>query len=81
MDAVESGETDAADGDDFLEHEEQERIAQAIKLLRKARQGQDHQAIKRAIEGVEKASSQYVERRMNANIQRAMAGHKLQEFE
>ncbi|MEE8343683.1 MAG: Fe-S protein assembly chaperone HscA [Gammaproteobacteria bacterium] len=69
------------DGDDFLEPEEQERIAQAVKLLTKARQGRDHQAIKRAIEGVEKASLQYVERRMNANIQRAMAGHKLQEFE
>ncbi|MEE8428896.1 MAG: Fe-S protein assembly chaperone HscA [Gammaproteobacteria bacterium] len=69
------------DGDDFLEPEEQQRIARAIKLLTKTRQGRDHQAIKRAIEGVEKASLQYVERRMNANIQRAMAGHKLQEFE
>jgi len=69
------------DGDDFLEPQERQRIEQAIKLLTKARQDQDHHVIKRAIEGVEEASSEYVERRMNANIQRAMAGHKLQEFE
>jgi molecular chaperone HscA len=49
--------------------------------LAEARAGSDHRAIKRAIEVVEKASMDYVERRMNANIQRMMAGHDVKDFE
>jgi len=79
LEAIKSALT--ADGDEFLNPKERDRIADAIALLEKARQGKDHHKIKSAIANVEEASTTYVERRMNANIKKAMAGHRLQEFE
>ena len=38
------------------------------------------EAIKTALETLEKASGGYVERRMNESIRRAMAGHRVDEF-
>jgi molecular chaperone HscA len=71
----------AADGEAFLESAERAAIDAAAAGLAEARAGSDHRAIKRAIEAVEKASMDYVERRMNANIQRMMAGHDVKDFE
>jgi molecular chaperone HscA len=70
----------AADGDELLGEAERNAIDAAAKLLEEQRRGDDYRAIKRAIEAVEKASSAYVERRMNSSIRRAMTGHKLDEF-
>jgi molecular chaperone HscA len=70
----------AADGDDLLDEAERNAIDDAAKRLEESRRGDDYRAIKRAIEAVEKASSTYVERRMNSSIRKAMAGHKLDEF-
>jgi len=70
----------AADGDELLDETERSDIDTAAKLLDEQRRGDDYRAIKRAIEAVEKASSHYVERRMNSSIRKAMAGHKLDEF-
>ncbi len=70
----------AADGDELLDEAERNAIDAAAKLLDEQRRGDDYRAIKRAIEVVEKASSTYVERRMNRSIRKAMAGHKLDEF-
>jgi len=70
----------AADGDELLDETERSRIEEAAGILHEQRQGNDYRAIKRAIEAVEKASSHYVERRMNSSIRRAMAGRKLDEF-
>lgn len=69
-----------ADGERFLDADERAAIEQAAAALEKARAGDDHRAIKAAIERLEAASSAYVERRMNANIQKAMAGHAVEEF-
>jgi molecular chaperone HscA len=69
-----------ADGERFLDADERAAIEQAADALEKARAGDDHRAIKAAIERLEAASSPYVERRMNANIQKAMAGHAVEEF-
>jgi len=70
----------AADGDDLLDEAERGAINAAAKALQEQRQGNDYRTIKQAIETVEKASSAYVERRMNSSIRKAMAGHKVDEF-
>ena len=71
----------AEDGELLLDAAERAAIDAAAGSLRTARNDGDHHAIKTAIEAVEKASSTYVERRMNESIRRAMAGHRLDEFE
>jgi molecular chaperone HscA len=71
----------ASDGDLFLAPEERGPIDHAIAVLRQASSGDDPEAIRRAIEDLEKACERYVERRMNASIRKAMAGHKVEEFE
>ncbi len=68
------------DGDRFLDAQERAAIDQAAQALSTASGGEDHRAIKKAIEAVEAASAAYVEHRMNANIQKAMAGHSVDEF-
>jgi len=70
----------AADGDELLSAEERGVIEAAAQQLEAVHAGNDHQAIKAAIAAVEQASSGYVERRMNASISKAMAGHAVDEF-
>ena len=70
----------AKDGDLLLDADERERIAAATQRLQAVRTGTDHRAIKQAIEVVEQASSDYVERRMNDSIRKAMTGHRVDEF-
>ena len=70
----------AADGDSLLDAQERSAIDAAADGLAEQRQGGDYRAIKKAIEAVEKASSAYVERRMNNSIRAAMAGHRVDEF-
>jgi molecular chaperone HscA len=71
----------AADGEQLLNTEERERIDAARAVLVAAEQGDDAEAIKTAIEQLEKTCEFYVERRMNAGIREAMAGHNVDEFE
>jgi molecular chaperone HscA len=71
----------AEDGDQLLEAGERRRIDAAAAALRQAGKGPDYRVIRRAIEDVEQASSDYVDRRMNENIRKAMAGHRVDEFE
>ena len=68
------------DGDKFLDQQERNAIDEAAEQLRKARNGNDYRAIKQAVAKVEAASTVYVDCRMNANIQKAMAGHAVDEF-
>jgi molecular chaperone HscA len=70
----------AADGDRLLEAVERASIDSAARVLQKAAQGSDPHAIREAIEAVETASGEFVARRMNENIRRAMAGHRVDEF-
>jgi len=69
------------DGAVFLGPDEREPIEHAARQLAAARQGDDPRAIKQAMEQLEQASADYVTRRMNANIRKAMAGHKIEDFE
>jgi molecular chaperone HscA len=71
----------AEDGERLLDATERNAIDAAAEVLRTVRNDGDHRAIKTAIEAVEKASGAYVERRMNESIRRAMAGHRVDEFE
>jgi len=68
------------DGDKFLSSEERAAIEQAADKLDGLRNGGDHRAIRKAIEKLESVSTIYVDRRMNANIQKVMAGHSVDEF-
>jgi len=68
------------DADSFLSDEERSAIEQAATELAALRNGSDHRAIKTAIEKLESVSNVYVDRRMNANIRKAMAGHAVDEF-
>jgi molecular chaperone HscA len=70
----------AVDGDRLLDAAEREVIEAAARELTEARAGTDYRAIKAAIGKVEQASSDYVARRMNASIRKAMAGHRVDEF-
>ncbi|MDX5334429.1 MAG: Fe-S protein assembly chaperone HscA [Gammaproteobacteria bacterium] len=71
----------AADGERLLDEAERAAILAAREGLVETRAGEDSDAIKAAIGRVEKASEDFVARRMNQSIQQAMAGHKLEEFE
>jgi molecular chaperone HscA len=68
------------DGDKFLSSEERLAIDQSADQLAQLRSGDDHRAIRKAIEKLEAVSTVYVDRRMNANIHKAMAGHTVDEF-
>jgi molecular chaperone HscA len=70
----------AVDGDRILSAEEREVIEAAASELAEARDGADYRAIKAAIGAVEQASGEYVARRMNESIRKAMAGHRVDEF-
>ena len=70
----------AADGEQLLDADERAAIDAAAQALEDARNGTEYRVIKQAIEAVERASSGYVERRMNTTISKAMAGHRVDEF-
>ncbi|MEZ5451614.1 MAG: Fe-S protein assembly chaperone HscA [Thiothrix sp.] len=70
----------AADGDVLLTVEEHATLLAARAKLAELRQGTDFQAIENGIKALEKAAEAYVERRMNASIRAAMAGHRIDEF-
>jgi molecular chaperone HscA len=56
-----------------------ERIAieRAMEILRVLLNGPDHTAIKRAADSLNRATAQFAARRMDASIQRALAGRRL----
>jgi molecular chaperone HscA len=68
------------DAEQFLDAEERRAIDRAAEAVAQARAGNDYRAIKQAIEGLEAVSAVYVERRMNANVQKAMTGHAVEDF-
>lgn len=69
----------AADGE-LLTETERGQIAAAVAHLHAMRDGTDPLRIKQAIEALNKASTDFAARRMDASIQAAMAGHKVEEF-
>lgn len=68
------------DGDTLLTADERATLLVARDQLRELRQSTDALAIENGIKALEKAAESYVERRMNASIRAAMAGHRIEDF-
>ena len=64
----------------LLSAEEIAVIDAAIADLEKLMAGTDHSAVKRGIEALNAASTEFAQRRMDQNVRRAMAGQKLETF-
>lgn len=64
----------------LLDADETEAIGASIAGLEKLIAGPDHQAIKRGIEALNAATTQFAQRRMDQNVRKAMAGQKLETF-
>ena len=72
----------AEDADVYMDPAEREQIEQAMQALIHTRKETDRAGlIKKDIAKLEKACGAYVERRMNASIQKAMSGHSVTEFD
>jgi molecular chaperone HscA len=68
------------DADQLLNEEEKQRILDALNALVDVAESEDIAQISQAVKALEKTSEFYVERRMNSSIQKAMAGHNVDEF-
>lgn len=71
----------AADGETLLDPGERETIDGAREQLVAARHEGDSETIRQAVHAVEKASENFVARRMDSSIRKAMAGHRVEEFQ
>ncbi len=71
----------SADGERLLNADERLLVEAALQELRDLAQCDDQKAIKSGVEKLEQVCGFYVERRMNQSIQRAMSGHKVDEFD
>jgi len=69
------------DGDALLDAESQTRIRNSMEALRAVIEGSDHPAIKRAVEALNLASTEFAQRRMDKSVKDALAGHRLSELE
>ena len=67
-------------GDALLSPQERAEIDTSMKNLVTVKAGEDIRAIKKAISQLDKATQDFAARRMNASINKALTGHKLDEF-
>jgi molecular chaperone HscA len=68
-----------ADGT-LLSSEERSAIDARMQELRDVRAGSDARAIRQATEMLEQATRNFAQRRMDANVRKALAGHRVDEF-
>ncbi len=68
------------DGDKLLSAQERDAIQQAINELTEVAQGNEQRAIKQKIEEVDKVTAEFAQRRMDASINKALAGHSVDEI-
>ncbi|MCW9046528.1 MAG: Hsp70 family protein, partial [Gammaproteobacteria bacterium] len=79
LEAIDSAMAD--DGEEMLSAEEREVIMQVRQELEISRHNAtEAQQLKDAMSKLEKVSADYVARRMNASVQKSMAGHQVEEF-
>jgi molecular chaperone HscA len=64
----------------LLDEAETTAIEASIAALESLMAGTDHKAIKRGIEALNAATTEFAQRRMDQNVRRAMAGQKLETF-
>lgn len=65
---------------DLLSEDERQQIEKAAANLQAKRDGSDHMAIKAAISELDKVASEFVARRMDSSIKKALAGHTVAEI-
>lgn len=70
----------AADGEALLGSDERQTILTALSELEAVRQSDNIQKIKQSISAMDKTTQEFAARRMDAGMQKALAGHKLSEF-
>jgi molecular chaperone HscA len=66
---------------DLLNSEERVLLDAAIRGVRDVLESGSQATIEHAREALEKASEEFAARRMNAGVRRALAGHRVEEFE
>jgi molecular chaperone HscA len=71
----------AEDGEKFLLKDERVELERSMEQLKAAAQGSDVSEIKAAIDRLNKQSTPFAARRMDASIKNAMAGHKVDDFD
>jgi molecular chaperone HscA len=64
----------------LLEPEERDSILKAMQALESALPSSEHRAIKQATDGLNRATAEFAERRMNEGVKRALAGKKIGSF-
>jgi molecular chaperone HscA len=69
------------DGDALLDAVSKAQIRTCMDALSAVLSGNDHQAIKRAVEVLNQATTEFAQRRMDQSVKKALAGHKLSELE
>ena len=69
------------DGDALLDAASQARIRGSMDALSAVLPGNDHQAIKRAVEALNLATTEFAQRRMDQSVKNALTGHKLSDLE
>ena len=70
----------AEDGDALLDAAEREQITAAMQELREAMAGADAIAVRAGVKALNEASEPYAARRMNAGVQQALAGRRVDEI-
>jgi molecular chaperone HscA len=71
----------ASDGDALLNAAERQAIEAALQRLVETAAGNNPGSIEQGIKALEEACGFYVQRRMDASVRRAMAGHSVEEFQ
>jgi molecular chaperone HscA len=69
------------DDDDLLAPGERQAIDAAADRLRHAAEGEDHELVQGAMADLDAAGADFARRRMDRAIQRALGGHRAEEFE
>ncbi|MBF0469860.1 MAG: Fe-S protein assembly chaperone HscA [Gammaproteobacteria bacterium] len=70
----------AADGEQLLSPQERQAIDDAIAHLRQSQKGSDWSRVKEAISALNRSSTEFAARRMNASIQLALSGQNVDTF-
>jgi molecular chaperone HscA len=70
-----------ADGQEHLSANELQAIQRLIEEVRRSQAGDDRDVIKKAVDALEKGSSDFVERRMNASVRKMMSGQGIDEID
>lgn len=78
---LEATEAALQEDGDLLSAEERAVIDAGMAALRQTLDGRSHQAVKAAVEGLNRLTESFAARRMDRSVQQALTGHKLEELE